>query len=33
MDFNEVISIMTIVIGFPPCILALIEIYEYIQNK
>ncbi len=33
MNFNEVFSIITIVVGLPPCILALIEIYYYIQNK
>ena len=32
MNMNEIINIILIAIGLPPCIAAVIEIYEYINR-
>ena len=29
MEFNELINIIMVIVGLPPCIWALIEIHDY----
>lgn len=32
MNSSEIINVLMLVIGLPPCIIALIEIYDYFKG-